>query len=90
MPEGFNPPSRACDWSRQVGELIIQAQGRAFAIENQLDTDFQSPLSHKSLQSNLRELQKLLLEIQLKNHFVNSELSNQRNRSTCENGAQIE
>lgn len=90
MPEGFSQPKRACDWSRQVGELTIQAQGLVFTIENQLETDFQSPIAHKKLQSNIRELQKLLIVIQTKNHYVSAELGNQSNGSTCENGAQIE
>lgn len=90
MPEGFKPPRRSCDWTRQVGELTIQAQGLAFTIENQLETDFQSPLAHKKLLTNLRELQKLLIVIQTKNHLVSTELGSQRNGSTGENGAQFE
>lgn len=90
MPESITSPTRACDWSRQLGELTIQAQGRAFTIENLLETDFQSPHSQTRILTKLRELQKLLLDIQLKNHFVSTELGNQRNLSACNTGAQIE
>lgn len=74
MPSNFRLPNRAPDWSRQVDELTVQAQGLAFAIENLLDTDFQSPMSQRKMRTNLSKMHKVLIEIQIKNHSLGGEL----------------
>lgn len=90
MPNRDQNPSPASDLVRQIEHWTCNAQGGVIFIEDQLEPYARSLPNWPVVRANLRELHRVFGKIIHRNQLLSSELNNQRNRSACNTGAQIE